>query len=108
MLFSIKLHPDGSLYRYKDQLVVLIDKQEYGLHYDKTFALVAKMTTIQTILALVNLNHGPYIKWMLKKHFLHNDLKEDLYIKSSSNMLAFLPIHVCKLKTFFVWFEIGT
>ena len=33
-VFSIKLHSDGSIDRYKARLVVLGNKQEYGLDYD--------------------------------------------------------------------------
>ncbi|RDX78092.1 putative mitochondrial protein, partial [Mucuna pruriens] len=51
-VFFIKLHSDGSIDRYKAQMVVLGNKQEYALDYDETFALVAKMTTVHTILAL--------------------------------------------------------
>jgi hypothetical protein len=45
-LFSIKLYSDESIKRYKAWLVILGNKQEYGLDYDETFALVAKITTV--------------------------------------------------------------
>nr|KYP42772.1 hypothetical protein KK1_035802 [Cajanus cajan] len=38
-VFSIKLCLDGSIYRYKVQLVVLGNKQKYHLDYNETFAL---------------------------------------------------------------------
>ncbi|WVZ12533.1 hypothetical protein V8G54_017063 [Vigna mungo] len=38
-VFSIKLRSDGSIDRYKARLVVLRNKQEYGLDYDETFFL---------------------------------------------------------------------
>ena len=43
---------DGSLDRYKARLVALRNRQEYGIDYDETFALVAKMTMVRTILAM--------------------------------------------------------
>ena len=41
-VFSIKLKADGSLDHYKARLVALGSRQEYGIDYDETFALVAK------------------------------------------------------------------
>ncbi|KAI9194965.1 hypothetical protein LWI28_010466 [Acer negundo] len=50
--YNIKLKSDGSLDRYKAQLVALGNHQEYGVDYDETFAPFAKMTIVQTILAI--------------------------------------------------------
>ena len=41
-VYSIKLRSDGTLDRYKARLVVLGNRQEYGLDYEETFAPVAK------------------------------------------------------------------
>jgi hypothetical protein len=51
-VFSVKLRSDGSLDRYKARLVALGYKQEYGVDYEETFAPVAKMTMVRTILAI--------------------------------------------------------
>ncbi|XP_068641895.1 uncharacterized mitochondrial protein AtMg00820-like [Aristolochia californica] len=51
-VFSVKLCSDGSLDRYKTCLVALGNRLEYGIDYEETFAPVAKMTTICTILAI--------------------------------------------------------
>lgn len=48
-----KLHSDGTLDYYNARLVVLGNKQEYRVNYEGTFALVAKMTTLRTILSIV-------------------------------------------------------
>ena len=43
-----KLKFDGSLDGYKSRLVVLGNRQEYGVDYEETFAPVAEITTVQT------------------------------------------------------------
>jgi hypothetical protein len=63
--FLIKLHLDGSIDRYKAHLVVLGNKQEYGL---MTFALVAKMTSVHTILALAASQSWQSGKTMKREH----------------------------------------
>jgi hypothetical protein len=45
-VFFVKLRSDGFLECYKVCLVALGNKQEYGVDYEETFSLVAKMTTI--------------------------------------------------------------
>ena len=55
-VYSVKVRSDGSLDRYKARLVALGNNQEYGVNYEETFARVAKMTTVCTILALAASN----------------------------------------------------
>lgn len=50
-VYSIKVKSNGSLDRYKAQLVAQEFKQEYGFDYKETFAPVAKMSTIRTLLS---------------------------------------------------------
>ena len=45
-VYSIKLCIDGTLDCYKVQLVVLGNKQEYGVNYEETVASIAKMITV--------------------------------------------------------------
>jgi len=51
-VFSVKLRSDGTLDRYKTRLVALGNRQEYGVDYEETFATVAKMTTVHTIISI--------------------------------------------------------
>ena len=47
-VYKIKTHSDGSIARYKARLVAQEFSQEYGLNYEETFALVAKITSVRT------------------------------------------------------------
>ena len=51
-IYLIKLRFDGTLDRNKARLVVLDNKQEYGVDYEKTFSLVAKMTTVRMVISI--------------------------------------------------------
>ena len=51
-VYSVKFRSDGSLDRYKARLVALGNRQEYGIDYEETFAPLARMTIVRTILAL--------------------------------------------------------
>ncbi|GKA00639.1 zf-CCHC domain-containing protein [Tanacetum coccineum] len=52
-LLRHKFHLDGSLSRYKAQLVASGRSQQQGIDYDETFSPIIKSTTIRTMLSLV-------------------------------------------------------
>ncbi|XP_034701067.1 uncharacterized mitochondrial protein AtMg00820-like [Vitis riparia] len=58
-VYSVKVRFDGSLDRYKVRLVALGNNQEYGVKYEETFAPMAKMITVCTILALAASSDWP-------------------------------------------------
>ena len=55
MLFNVQLMLKSLLVidRNKARLVVLGNKQEYGVNYEETFALIAKMTTVRMLIAII-------------------------------------------------------
>ncbi|XP_049393432.1 uncharacterized mitochondrial protein AtMg00810-like [Solanum stenotomum] len=87
-VYSIQLHSDGTLDRYKARLVVLGNKQEYGVDYEETFAPVAKMTTVRTIIAIAASQNWPLHQMDVKNAFLHGDLKEDIYMKPPPGLFS--------------------
>jgi hypothetical protein len=97
-VYSIKVRSDGSLDRYKARLVALGNNQEYGVNYDETFAPVAKMTTVRTILALAASNDWSLHQMDVKNAFLHGDLKECIFMKPPPGLLSSPTSHVCKLR----------
>lgn len=94
---SIKVHSDGILDRYKARLVAHGYKQEYGIDYKDTFAPVAEMTTIRSLLSVAFVRDWPLWQMDVKNDFLHRDLQETIYMRPPPGY-ACPPKHVCKLK----------
>jgi len=51
MVYEIKTHSDGSIERYKGGLVVKECSNEYGIDYEETFAPVARLTSVRSLIA---------------------------------------------------------
>ncbi|MCO5587633.1 hypothetical protein L7F22_041582 [Adiantum nelumboides] len=51
-VYKVKHNANGSISKYKDRLVSIGYGQTYGIDYEKTFSLVAKMATVCTIIAV--------------------------------------------------------
>jgi hypothetical protein len=65
-IFKIKHAADGSIEKYKESFVARGFSQKEGIDYEETFALVARYTSIRTIISI-----APKMKWKLH----HMDVK---------------------------------
>ncbi|MCO5614144.1 hypothetical protein L7F22_068425 [Adiantum nelumboides] len=64
-VYKVKHNNDGSVSRYKARLVAKRYAQTYGIDYEKTFALVAKMATIKPVIAVAvakDADHTLYVQ----------------------------------------------
>ena len=80
-VFTVKQNPKGEVDRYKTRLVAKGYSRTYGIDYDKTFALVAKMGTVRALISCA-VNFGwPLHQMDVKNAFLHGDLQEEVYME---------------------------
>ena len=54
--------------------------QKYGIDYDETFALVARMDTVRVVLSIVAQNQWPMYQMDVKYAFLNGILEEEVYV----------------------------
>eukprot|EP00253_Pinus_taeda_P011241 PITA_11241 len=98
-VYKPKRNAEGKIDRHKARLVVKGYKQQQGRDYDETFAPVARMETIRTMLSIAAQH-----KWMIyhmdvKSAFLNGVLKEEVYVEQPRGYEVAGQEHkVCKLK----------
>ena len=66
---------------YKAQLVAKGYSQVQGLHYNETFAPIARLGSIRLVLAIAASKGWEVHQMDVKSAFLHGDLEGDIYMK---------------------------
>ena len=80
-VFAIKNDASGNPYKYKARLVARGFSQKYGIDYEETFALVARISSFRFIMAFSN-QHDLIVHHMdVKTAFLNGNLKEEIFMK---------------------------
>ena len=97
-VFRRKYNTDGSLQTFKARLVAKGFRQKEGLDYFDTYAPVARMTSIRTLIALASIYKLHIHQMDVKTAFLNGDLNEEVYMEQPEGYV--LPGNekkVCKL-----------
>lgn len=96
-VFTLKFRADGTLERYKAQLVVLGNNQTEGIDYEETLAPVCKMESVRTFLQLAVARDWEVHQMDVHNAFLHGDLEEEVYIKLPPGFKTTDKNQVCRL-----------
>ncbi|GJY58530.1 retrovirus-related pol polyprotein from transposon TNT 1-94 [Tanacetum coccineum] len=98
-LFKNKHDEENTVIRNKTRLVVRGYRQEEGIDFEESFALVARMEAIRIFLAYASHKSFTVFQMDVKTTFLHGTLKEDVYVCQPEGFIdADHPSHVYKLK----------
>ncbi|GKB33753.1 retrovirus-related pol polyprotein from transposon TNT 1-94 [Tanacetum coccineum] len=98
-LFKNKHDEENTIIQNKTCLVVRGYRQEEGVDFEESFALVARMESIRIFLAYATHKSFTVFQMDVKTAFLHGTLKEDVYVCQPEGFIdADHPSHVYKLK----------
>jgi hypothetical protein len=98
-IYKIKHAADDNIEKYKARFVARGFSQKEGEDYDETFALVAKYTSIKSIIAIAFAMGWKLHQMDVKTAFLNGVIEEEVYIEQSQGFVIHgKESHVCKLK----------
>ena len=80
-VYKIKTRSDGTVDRYKARPFAKGFTQEYGIDYEETFAHVAQLSSVRTLIVVSTARKWPLFHMDVKNVFLNGELLEEVYMK---------------------------
>lgn len=85
--------------RYKERLVAKGYTKTYGIDYQETFSLVAKLDTDRVLLSLAANLDWLFYQFDIKNAFIHGDLEKEVYMNIPPGYIAPSEVKMaCKLQ----------
>ena len=98
-IYKIKHTYYESIEKHKEIFVARGLSKVEGIDYEETFALVARYTSIRTIIALAASMGWTLYQMDVKTAFLNGEIEEEIYIEQPDGFVIHeKESHVCRLK----------
>ncbi|GJY95526.1 putative ribonuclease H-like domain-containing protein [Tanacetum coccineum] len=98
-IYKVKLDELGGILKNKARLVARGYRQEEGIDFEESFALVARLEAIRIFLAFAAHMNMVVYQMDMKTAFLNGNLREEVYVSQSDGFVdKDKPNHVYKLK----------
>lgn len=97
-VYKVKFKPNSEVERFKARLVARGFTQIKGEDFHETFAHIAKLVTLRTLLAISATKQWEIHQLNVNKAFLHGDLNEKIYMKIPQGFGNEGDKRVCKLE----------
>nr|GEY50616.1 retrovirus-related Pol polyprotein from transposon TNT 1-94 [Tanacetum cinerariifolium] len=98
-IYKVKLNEYGDVLKNKAQLVAKGYRQEEGINFEKSFALMARIEAIRIFIANAASRNMTVYQMDAKTDFLNGDLKEEVYVSQPKGFVdPDHSTHVYRLK----------
>ncbi|GJR47364.1 retrovirus-related pol polyprotein from transposon TNT 1-94 [Tanacetum coccineum] len=98
-IYKVKLDEYGDVLKNKARLVAKGYRQEEGIDFEESFALVARIEAIRIFIANVASKNMTIYQMDVKTAFLNGELKEEVYVSQPEGFVdPDHPTHVYRLK----------
>ncbi|GKD57815.1 zinc finger, CCHC-type containing protein [Tanacetum coccineum] len=86
-VFKRKLKVDGTIEKFKARLVIQGFRQNSGIYYFDTYALVARISTIRLLIAMTSIYSLIIHQMDVKTSFLNGELDEEVYMNQPQGFI---------------------
>ena len=84
-VYKIKTLSDGTVDRYKTRLVAKGFTSEYWIDYEETFAPMARLSSVKSLIFIYVARKWPFFQMNVKNAFLNGKLSKEVYMKLPSD-----------------------